>query len=92
MRKLVLVLVMGLGLVSCQKEELPIVEDEVIETCGELGYTILGFQSETVEGYELYSIEVLDWAGGTFTLGINKERWEAYKLEWEANGVACWGV
>ena len=95
MKKVALVLLMGLAIgmtfMSCSKENLPIIEEEV-STCGDLGYTIIGFNSEIVEGYELYSIEVLDWAGGTFTLGINKDRWEAYKLEFELNGLACWGV
>tara|TARA_B110000908_G_C9903331_1_gene292010 strand:- start:183 stop:446 length:264 start_codon:yes stop_codon:yes gene_type:complete len=87
MKKLLVVLVLGMTMFSCsKKEEVP------VETCGELGYTITGFNSEIVEGYKLFSIKILDWAGGEFTLGINKERWEAYKLEKELNGVACWGV
>ena len=89
MKKIVLVLGLGLAMMSCSKEEVPVVE---VQTCGELGYTIIGFTSKTVEGYQLYSIEVRDWSGGTFDLGINKDRWEAYKLEKELNGIACWGI
>ncbi len=95
MKKVGLVLLMGLAIgmtfMSCSKENLPITEEEV-STCGELGYTIIGFNMETVEGYDLYSIDILDWEGGTFTLNINKDKWESYKIESELNGIACWGV
>mgnify|MGYP003661220778 CR=1 FL=1 len=93
MKKVAIVLLMGLAIgmtfMSCSKEE--IVAEE-IATCGELGYTITGLNVRTVEGYDLYSINILDWAGGTFTLNINKDKWEAYRLEFELNGLACWGV
>ena len=91
MKKILIVLAIAMIFMSCTKEDLPIAEEEVV-TCGERGYTITGFNVETVEGYDLYSVDILDWAGGTFTLNINKDKWEDYKLELELNGLACWGV
>ena len=92
MKKVLLVLVLGLGLISCSKESIP--EEPIQEelTCGEYGYTITGFYSYLSEGYTLYGIEVQDWDGGSFSLNINKDKWDAYKTEKELNDIACWGV
>ena len=93
MKKVLLVLgLVGVTLTSCVEDKLAVEKEEVtIKTCGDYGYTIVGFGKDLVNGYDLYTMEVQDWLGGSFVLTVNKDKWDAYQLEIELNDIACWG-
>ena len=90
MKKVLLVLALGLAMISCSKEE---VVTEVIEV-PELCYEIVGFSSEVSEqGILFHYITINKWDGsGTFVLPINVDEWLDYKAEIVEFGFACWGI
>ena len=87
MKKLVVVLVLGMTLMSCSKEELV---TELPEYC----YEIVDFTSEVSEQDILFHyITINKWDGsGTFVLPINVDEWLDYKAEIVEFGFACWGI
>jgi hypothetical protein len=87
MKKVLLVLALGLAMMSCSKEELV---TESSEYCNE----IVDFTSVTSEaGYLLHYILINKWDGsGAFILTINEDKWLAYKAEIAEFGFACWGM
>tara|TARA_R110000803_G_scaffold116531_2_gene185133 strand:- start:314 stop:577 length:264 start_codon:yes stop_codon:yes gene_type:complete len=86
MKKVLLVLGLGLAMMSCSKEE-------VVTELPELCYEIIGFSSEVSEQDVLFHyITINKWDGsGTFVLPINEDKWLDYKAEIAEFGFACWG-
>ena len=95
MKKFVTVLVLGITLMSCSKEEIPVVQVEeevevVVEPCAS-GYTVLGCGYRIGEsGMPIYSIEVEDPMGVTFWVDVFKAEYDDLRLEYDLNGIACW--
>jgi hypothetical protein len=87
MKKLVVVLVLGMTLMSCSKEELV---TELPEYC----YEIVDFTSEVSEQDILFHYILINkWNGrGAFILKINEDKWLGYKAEIAEFGFACWGI
>ena len=93
MKKVLLVLALGLAMISCSKEEVVTEVIEVIEL-PELCYEIVGFSSEVSEQDILFHyITINKWDGsGTFVLPINEDKWLGYKADVAEFGFACWGI
>ena len=93
MKKLVLVLALGLTFMSCSKEDLPIAEveeDVIVETC-EGKYTVTGFgYREDQFGWPIWSIGITNEVGEEEWLRVSKSEYDAINLEQQLNGIVCW--
>ena len=100
MKKVLLVLGLGLAMMSCSKEEIPVVEVEqevevVPETC-EGGFKIWGFGKTLDEnGYDVFTLGILSETGSTALKDliwkrVGELRYNVAWLENLENGIACW--
>tara|TARA_R110002073_G_scaffold236644_1_gene397701 strand:+ start:539 stop:1057 length:519 start_codon:yes stop_codon:yes gene_type:complete len=87
MRKVLLVLGLGLAMMSCSKEEIPVVE--VAVPC-EGGFRIIGFDSGISEsGVFTYVIEIEREGGNSEWIRVSEDEWSDLALENLINGIAC---